>query len=71
MLIQSTTTITSNSYFVKLFPFYLLNLLPAMAADMVILKYSRKENEGEKMTECSSYHLHLLAQNQIIWLLTH
>jgi len=53
MLIQSTTTITSNSYFVKLFPFYLLNLLPAMAADMVILKYSRKENEGEKMTECS------------------
>ena len=49
MLIQSTTTITSNSYFAKLFPYYLLNLLPAMAADIVLLKYSRKENKEERI----------------------
>jgi hypothetical protein len=42
MLIQSTTTIISNSYFVGIFPFYLLNIFPAMLAD-VILQYRRGE----------------------------
>jgi hypothetical protein len=36
MLIQSTTTIISNSYFVGLFPFYLLNILPALLADLIL-----------------------------------
>src|SRR5918994_596427 len=30
MIIQSTTTITSNSYFAWLFPLYLLNIIPAI-----------------------------------------
>jgi len=40
MLIQSTTTIISNSYFVEIFPFYLLNIFPAVLAD-IILQYRR------------------------------
>jgi hypothetical protein len=40
MLIQSTTTIISNSYFVDLFPFYLLNIFPAVLAD-VLLQYRK------------------------------
>src|SRR5215212_1769530 len=40
MLIQSTTTIISNSYFVGIFPFYLLNIFPAVLAD-IILHYRR------------------------------
>jgi hypothetical protein len=42
MIIQSTTTIISNSYFVGIFPFYLLNIFPAMLAD-IILQYRRGE----------------------------
>lgn len=40
MLIQSTTTIISNSYFVDLFPFYLLNIFPAVLAD-ILLQYRK------------------------------
>lgn len=40
MLIQSTTTIISNSYFVGIFSFYLLNIFPPMLAD-IILQYRR------------------------------
>ena len=42
MIIQSTTTIISNSYFVGIFPFYLLNIFPAVLAD-IILQYRRGE----------------------------
>jgi hypothetical protein len=42
MLIQSTTTIISNSYFVGIFPYYLLNIFPAVLAD-IILQYRRGE----------------------------
>ena len=40
MLIQSTTTIISNSYFIGLFPFYLLNIFPAILTD-IILQYRK------------------------------
>jgi hypothetical protein len=43
MVIQSTTTITSNSYFAWLFPLYLLNILPAVIADILILQYLQKK----------------------------
>jgi hypothetical protein len=36
--IQATATITSNSYFSGLFPFYVLNILPAIVADLFLLK---------------------------------
>jgi Na+/H+ antiporter NhaD/arsenite permease-like protein len=43
MTIQSTTTITSNSYFAWLFPVYLLNIIPAIVADTLIFRYSEKK----------------------------
>ncbi len=42
--IQATATITSNSYFSGLFPFYILNILPAMVADLFLLK----SHDGQK-----------------------
>ncbi|MDQ3839694.1 MAG: hypothetical protein M3297_10540 [Thermoproteota archaeon] len=43
MTIQSTTTITSNSYFAWLFPVYLLNIIPALVSDILIFRYSQKK----------------------------
>ena len=43
MTIQSTTTITSNSYFAWLFPVYLLNIIPALVADIYIPIFTEKE----------------------------
>jgi hypothetical protein len=43
MTIQSITTITSNSYFAWLFPVYLLNIIPALVADILIVRYSQKK----------------------------
>src|SRR5215210_1902337 len=45
MTIQSTTKITSNSYFAWLFPVYLLNIIPAIVADTLIFRYSEKKKE--------------------------
>ncbi len=42
--IQATTTIISNSYFLGLFPFYILNILPAIVADIIILRYDIHKN---------------------------
>jgi hypothetical protein len=49
MTIQSTTTITSNSYFAWLFPFYLLNIIPAMVADILIFRNSKKKKPSSKI----------------------
>jgi hypothetical protein len=43
MTIQSITTITSNSYFAWLFPVYLLNIIPALVADILIFRFSQKK----------------------------
>jgi hypothetical protein len=43
MTIQLTTAITSNSYFAWLFPLYILNIIPAMVADILIFRYSEKK----------------------------
>jgi hypothetical protein len=43
MTIQSSTTITSNSYFVWLFPLYILNIIPALVTDILIFRYSEKK----------------------------
>ena len=45
--IQASATIISNSYFVELFPFYVLNILPAIVLDVILLKYkNHKDNSG-------------------------
>src|ERR687898_868453 len=47
MIIQSTTTITSNSYFTWLFPLYLLNIIPAIVTDILILHlFDKRRNKG-------------------------
>jgi hypothetical protein len=53
MLIQSTTTIISNSYYVGLFPFYLLNIFSALVAD-IILQYRKGEGITTLPTASSS-----------------
>src|SRR5919106_1502421 len=45
MIIQSTTTITSNSYFAWLFPLYLLNIIPAIVTDILILHLFDKRRD--------------------------
>lgn len=42
--IQASATIISNSYFIGLFPFYLLNILPAIFADIILIKYDTRKN---------------------------
>ena len=49
MTIQSTTTITSNSYFAWLFPLYILNIIPAMVADILIFRYSENKKASSKI----------------------
>jgi hypothetical protein len=54
MIIHSTATIISNSHFVILYPLYLLNILPALIADLLIMSKRRQHSEKEKrssMTE--------------------
>jgi hypothetical protein len=41
--IQASATIISNSYFIGLFPFYLLNIIPAIVADIILLKYNNRK----------------------------
>jgi hypothetical protein len=36
--IQATSTITSNTYFAGIWPFYFLNILPAIVADLLVSK---------------------------------
>jgi hypothetical protein len=54
MIIHSTATIISNSHFVILYPLYLLNIIPALIADLLIMSKRRQHSEKEKrssMTE--------------------
>jgi hypothetical protein len=41
MVIQSGATIISNSYFIGIFPYYLLNILPALTLDVILIKYNK------------------------------
>jgi hypothetical protein len=50
MTIQSTTTITSNSYFAFLFPVYLLNIIPALIADILVFRYSQKKKSDSLLS---------------------
>lgn len=50
MTIQSMTTITSNSYFAWLFPVYLLNIIPALIADIMVFRYSQKKKSDSLLS---------------------
>jgi hypothetical protein len=50
MIIHSTATIISNSHFVILYLLYLLNIIPALTADILILSKRSQHTEKEKST---------------------
>ena len=52
--IQAGATIVSNSYFIGLFPFYVLNILPAIVLDIILLKYKNRENNGRNGTNAAA-----------------
>ena len=48
MIIQSTATIISNNHFMILYPLYLLNIIPALTADILILSKISQHNKKER-----------------------
>ncbi|MDN5846551.1 MAG: hypothetical protein L0H53_09795 [Candidatus Nitrosocosmicus sp.] len=50
--IQATTTILSNSSFMWLFPFYILNIVPPIVADTIVIRHRKtkinKQDSGDK-----------------------
>jgi hypothetical protein len=42
VLVQASSTIISNSYFFGIFPYYLLNLVPALIIDLFLFKNTKK-----------------------------
>ena len=48
MIIHSTATIISSSHFVILYPLYLLNIIPALMADFLIMSKRNQHNKKEK-----------------------
>jgi hypothetical protein len=48
MIIHSTATIISNNHFIILYPLYLLNIIPALTADILILSKRSQHNEKER-----------------------
>lgn len=50
MIIHSTATIISNNHFAILYPLYLLNITPALAADILISSKRNQHYEKEKST---------------------
>jgi len=48
MLIQITTTITSNPYFISNLYLYILNILPAIVCDILIFKYIQGASNSDK-----------------------
>jgi hypothetical protein len=55
MTIQLTTTIISNSYFAWLFPIYLLNIIPAVIADILKFRYSQKKKPDSSLSSKADY----------------
>jgi uncharacterized membrane protein YciS (DUF1049 family) len=53
MIIHSTATIISNSHFVILYPLYLLNIIPALIADFLIMSKRSQHNEKEKRSSAT------------------
>jgi hypothetical protein len=48
MIIHSTATIISNNHFAILYPLYLFNIIPALAADILTLISSKRSQHYEK-----------------------
>jgi hypothetical protein len=47
IIIQAASTIISNSYFFGIFPYYMLNILPALIIDLTLLKLEKINNQSK------------------------
>ncbi|HKG30040.1 MAG TPA: hypothetical protein VKA91_02115, partial [Nitrososphaeraceae archaeon] len=56
MIIHSIATIISNSHFAILYPLYLLNIIPALTADIIISAKRKRYYEKEKNTVVERKH---------------
>ena len=56
MIIHSTATIISNNHFAMLYPLYLLNIIPALTADIIISSKRKRYYEKEKNTVVEGKH---------------
>jgi hypothetical protein len=56
MIIHSIATIISNNHFAILYPLYLLNIIPALTADIIILSKRKRYYEKEKNTVVERKH---------------
>ena len=67
MIIHSTATIVSNNHFAILYPLYLLNIIPALAADILISSKRNQHYEKEKSTTLERKqprNMHFLLEGQ-------
>ena len=68
MIIHSTATIISNSHFAILYPLYLLNIIPALAADIFISsgrnQYYGRERNAQFILETKRAGISNLLRNQ-------
>jgi hypothetical protein len=56
MIIHSIATIISNNHFAILYPLYLLNIIPALTADIIISSKRKRYYEKEKNTVVERKH---------------
>jgi hypothetical protein len=68
MIIHSTATIISNSHFAILYPLYLLNIIPSLAADIFISskrnQYCGRESNAHFIVETKGAGISNLSRNQ-------
>jgi hypothetical protein len=63
MIIHSTATIISSSHFVILYPLYLLNIIPALIADFLIMSKRIQYHEREKRNSATEREQPRIAQH--------
>jgi hypothetical protein len=55
IVINLATAILPNEYLIPTIPFYLLNIIPIMAMDALLSKFSRSHNNGNNNKEIANY----------------
>lgn len=52
--IQSLSTIISNYYFIGIFPYHILNIIPALFIDQTVLKHNKNKINKKRITKAGS-----------------
>lgn len=56
--IQSLSTIISNYYFIGIFPYHILNIIPALFIDQTVLKHNKNKINKKRITKIGSLLLY-------------